>query len=610
MGISRLFLSDLNAQAFPSILFSLELSDSSGAFVADLKPTELTLYEDGQALQAAELKIQPRRLQFTLAVNAAPELAARPANPQPDSPASQMEGIRKALLAWTAAQVPAGGDYSLATSTGMQVIRANEPAQLAQALKDYQPDLAKSQSGLFSLSTALNLINERGLDETARPAILWVTPPLDETQSAGLAQLSAQAAKMGAAVFVWLVTPDFQNPPAGQEALQALADSTGGKLAMVNASEAFPALEDWFKPLRLLYQVRYLSHLQKGGAHTLSARVDRPNLQLSAGRELRFDLDVRPPNPMFVNPPALLERSWSAATSSQPSELGPQSMALEVVMEFPDGHPRELRATRLYQNDLMVAENTAEPFNRFTWKVDGLTQNESLKLHVEALDTIGLMGSSIEVPVEVRVAAKPETSLLPHVSTQGLIAVGAVLLAGLALGLVILGENRLRRRRQSKSVRRRMQDPVTQPVVILQESARARKPLSPPAWPRLERASSAPARLARLNENEQPAPGGPVPINRPELTFGRDAHLAIITLDDPSVQALHARLTQTREGDFLLQDEHSVAGTWVNYVALNGQGRKLLHGDLIHMGRVMFRFELAVPPPPREPLVSLVDEAL
>ena len=114
--------------------------------------------------------------------------------------------------------------------------------------------------------------------------------------------------------------------------------------------------------------------------------------------------------------------------------------------------------------------------------------------------------------------------------------------------------------------------------------------------------------MVRLSEAETPASDRPVPINRAEITFGSDAHLVVVTVDDSSVHPLHARLTRTREGDFVLSDEGSVAGTWVNYVQINGKGVRLRHGDLIHLGRAMFRFELTAPQPQRELVVSLVEE--
>ena len=607
-GSSRLILSGLNTSAFPNVTFSLELLNSSGVFVDNLKQTELLLHEDGLAVQPAGLELQPRRLQFSLAINAAPGLEAKPANPQPNSPTTQLEGIRQSLLSWAAQQTSAGGDFSLGSGRGMEVIRAREPAQLVEGLKAFQPDPSKAESSLFSLTTVLDLIGENGADETAKAAVLFITPPLDAKEASGLAVQSGRAEQSGVVVFVWEVVPDIKAPPPNQEALQMLADATGGKLALVSAESAsYPDLESWLKPLRQIYQVSYRSTVQKGSEHTLSAQINSPGLQLSADRELRFKLEVRPPNPMFVKPPMKVERAWSVETRQQPAVLSPQVVPLEVVVEFPDGFPRELKATRLYLNDKLAAENTSEPFNQFNWNLEDLTESAQVKLRVEAVDTLGLSGTSIEIPVEVSVAPKPVVSFLPHISTQGLIAVGAVLLAGVVLGLVILGESRLRKR-QSRGAKRRMKDPVTQPVPIPQVSARARKGLAGPSWPRMERATSSPARLVRLHDNEQPAPGSPVSVNRPELTFGSDSHLAIVVLEDASVQALHARLTRGQEGGFLLHDEKSVAGTWVNYVPLNGKPWKLEHGDLIHMGRVMFRFELTNPPPAHEPQVGPVED--
>jgi hypothetical protein len=36
----------------------------------------------------------------------------------------------------------------------------------------------------------------------------------------------------------------------------------------------------------------------------------------------------------------------------------------------------------------------------------------------------------------------------------------------------------------------------------------------------------------------------------------------------------------------------SSAGTWINYTPVSGEGACLEHGDLIHIGRVGFRFSL------------------
>jgi hypothetical protein len=610
LGISRLTLSKLETSAFPAISFYLELFDSQLNLVDDLTVAQVMLYEDQQPLQPKTLSLETRGVQFTIAINASPALGALVNNTE------QLSAVRKNLMDWSGGQSAEFGDFSLAGNTGLQLIRSRDPKEWSPALDAFRPDLAQSKPGLFALTTAMDLADEQSAPELFKPAILFITAPLSQDETAGMGNLAARAGQTGVPVFVWLVVADpnaaQSTPIPGFAELQSLADTTGGKLALVSAANGFPPLNDWLVPLKKIYRVEYQSTLRANGEHSLSARVDRPGLSLTAARDLRFILDVLAPNPMFINPPARLERTWSEESSGQPAVLGPQSVDLQILVEFPDGHKRALHATRLFVNDTLVAENTAAPFERFTWDLSSLDAGAKVNLRVEAEDTLGMMGSSIESPVEVVVAAPPESGLLARITPQGLIAVGAVLLAGAVLAVVLIGENRQHARKAGKNGPRRKNDPVTQPVTILQEPAAVRRPrraaAPSPSWPRGAGQMVAPARLIRLGENETPIQGSQLPVNRPELTFGSDPRKAVIALSDPSVCALHARILHTAEGEFFLADEGSVAGTWINYVPVNGQGVRLTHGDLIHFGRVTFRFELAEAPILPDPVIQLVDE--
>jgi predicted component of type VI protein secretion system len=46
-----------------------------------------------------------------------------------------------------------------------------------------------------------------------------------------------------------------------------------------------------------------------------------------------------------------------------------------------------------------------------------------------------------------------------------------------------------------------------------------------------------------------------------------------------------------------------VAGTWVNYEPVTREGRRLAHGDRIHLGQLLYRFDLNQPPAESEPKV-------
>ncbi len=183
------------------------------------------------------------------------------------------------------------------------------------------------------------------------------------------------------------------------------------------------------------------------------------------------------------------------------------------------------------------------------------------------------------------------------------------------LGLVLVGENRLRDRRK-RGDKRRMEDPVTQPVPIQQDKQSSR-PLGvhakraanePGSWPKTTPVPAVTARLIRVTEDEHAVPGSLIPLNRSEITLGSDARQAVILVEDPSVDKLHARLMHNDDGGFILSDEHSVAGTWVNYQPVAADGVRLAHEDLIHLGRVMFRFELSNASNGRQALVEPIEE--
>jgi hypothetical protein len=156
--------------------------------------------------------------------------------------------------------------------------------------------------------------------------------------------------------------------------------------------------------------------------------------------------------------------------------------------------------------------------------------------------------------------------------------------------------------------RNKFNDPVTQPVLISQDAPRKTGDHLSANWPRAAANAAVPARLVGIADAGSPIPRATILLTRPEITLGSDPKQAIQVLDNPSVDGLHARLFQSAEGDFYIADAGSVAGTWVNYAPVAREGIRLEHGDLIHLGRVSFRFELTSPRRIRQPVVTPIDE--
>jgi hypothetical protein len=171
------------------------------------------------------------------------------------------------------------------------------------------------------------------------------------------------------------------------------------------------------------------------------------------------------------------------------------------------------------------------------------------------------------------------------------VTLGAVGLAGAALVTTLLvGRRGNRHVPARKTGRRGGGDPLTAQVEEGSEE-RPRRALRGRAASALKQSD---AYLLRLKEDGQAITAPPIPISLPEMTFGSDPLHATRLLDDPSVSPLHARLKQ-ENGQFILADEKSTAGTWVNYEPLTAP-RPLHHGDILHIGRIAYRFMLRKPP--------------
>jgi hypothetical protein len=113
------------------------------------------------------------------------------------------------------------------------------------------------------------------------------------------------------------------------------------------------------------------------------------------------------------------------------------------------------------------------------------------------------------------------------------------------------------------------------------------------------------ASLIRINAEGQVLPVTPIALVEQEIIFGTDPAQCTQILDDPSVSLVHARLRQTEDGGFLLLDNGSVAGTWVNFEPIPREGYRLAHGDMVNFGQLIYRFILRVPPVISKPKIVI-----
>jgi hypothetical protein len=446
-------------------------------------------------------------------------------------------------------------------------------------------------------------------------AILFITPQMgDANLTAALEQHIQRAKENNIHIFVWYVDANTTFATTSAAAFNNLAIQTSGTMFQYSGEERFPDPEAYFAALRRIYTLTYTSRAKAAGEHTLGVQVTLPAGVL-ASADQKFNVDVLPPNPIPVTTALQITRKAPDDDPFNTDVLLPASQELEIIVEFPDGHQRALTRTTLYVDGLIMDENTVEPFNKFAWDLSAYKETAEHQIVVEAVDILGLSKASMAVPVIVTVVKPPSgpTALLAKYRTE--ITFGSIIFAGLVLFFILLsGRFRLSSIRAAQEARRAEADPLTQSVsagvndpiaVPSAEKKKKRSTLSKKAIPEPKSKKDAAASFIRINADGQVMPVAPISITEKETVFGTDPVQCTQIMDDPSISSVHARLRQTDDGGFLLQDNNSIAGTWVNYEPIPREGYRIAHGDMVHFGQLIYRFTLKVPPVIRNPKVTV-----
>jgi pSer/pThr/pTyr-binding forkhead associated (FHA) protein len=263
--------------------------------------------------------------------------------------------------------------------------------------------------------------------------------------------------------------------------------------------------------------------------------------------------------------------------------------------------------------------------------LSGYVESGVHQVQVHVVDNLGISGMSIVNQVRVDVNL-PRRTVWTMISQNGELLAGLVVLfSGAVLFMVFVMSGRINPSRINRSRKKKSQmvnqsqptvplkvkqssqrdnrtDPLTQPV----KGADAKQDENPRRlpqwmnrlhWPQRPVPTAAFAYLSRITENEQGGGAAPFPLSTNLVSIGRDSYQATLVFDDPSIDALHARMEKDKH-TYRLSDANSIAGTWVNYSPVSQEGTLLEHGDLIHIGRVGFRFTLREPTRSRKPVIT------
>lgn len=599
--------------SFPTVSALLDVFDAQRTFASGLNPEAVTVIEDGQPLPADSLTEIAVPMQIVVAVNQGTALDARNANGF-----SRFQRVAQVIAQWAQSRPPDLPDSLSLVSQAGPVINHAGAADFIVGLNGFQPDMRAARPNLQSLATALDVVSAQTPRLGMKRAVLFITPQMEDLNlAASLEPYIQRALENNIRIFIWYVDANTTFTTTSAAVFNNLAIQTGGSMFQYSGEERFPDPEAYFSGLRRTYALSYTSRLNSSGEHSLSAQVNLPSGMLTTA-EQRFNVDIQPPNPFPVAPPAQITRQAPADDPFNTQILLPATQQIEIIVEFPDGHVRPLTRTTLYIDGLIVDENTSEPFDVFTWDLNAYASSNQHQIVVEAVDVLGLSKTSMSIPVTVTVIKPPSGPAAFLAKYRTPITFGSIVLAGLVLFLILLsGRLRIPSLRAAQEARRASIDPLTQPIQVTKQdavsaAAAAGKSKKPRAKSKKTEAGSksgveAAATLIRLNPDGQAAAVAPIQLLEKEIVFGTDPVQCGQIMDDPSISSVHARLRQTDGGGYLLMDNHSTAGTWVNYEPVLRDGYRLAHGDMVHFGQLTYRFMLKIPPRASTPKITVQD---
>ena len=595
----------IDSNEFPKISALADVFAANGEFLKGLQASDMTAYEDGQPRPVDTLVETSVPAQIVVGINPGPPLGVRDG-----SGVARFSRAVEALGIWANAQ-PADSqdDLSLVSLSG-SLISHGSPRDWFISLDSFKPDFRSTTPNLQSLAIALDTVNAPSMQPGMKRAILFITPHMDDPAiDSTIAPFIQQAIDTKVRVFVWFLDAENQINSPSANAFRMLAQQTNGSFFSFSGTEIFPDPSGYYAPLRTTYSLTYTSAVTTSGDHTLGLKVDTPAGQITAP-DKTFRVEVLAPNPIFVSPPLQITRQ-PPADDPYAGEYTPTQQPVEIIVEFPDGHPRELKRTALYVDGNLVDENTKAPFEKFIWDLTPYEETGQLEISAEVEDVLGLSDSSIAIPVTMTVVQPPGglRGLVDRYRSE--IIIGGIALAGiLLLGILLRGRTNFGLFRRRRARRKQMEDPLTQPVIAISEppaSAVKKSKTQPPKAIFPARPArlvlDAPAYLTRLTNGGEPASAAPIPIAEKDMTFGTDPVQSKRVLDDPSIAPLHARIKQTEDGSFIIYDHGSIAGTWVNFEPITREGHRLAHGDTIHFGQLVYRFDLNPAPILPEPKI-------
>jgi hypothetical protein len=576
-------LSDLNLTKFPYIEANLDIHAPDGSFVSGLTADSVSILEDGKNDAISDLREMKVGLQVTVAINASPAFANRNT-----LGITRYEYLVEYLNLWAEKQKEITiDDLSLLTNTGIKQTHLKDVTSWQTAFLAFTPDLKNSIPSPDLLGQAVDIALEYSSDVKVDKAVLYITPLPETPLGPVLNDVIARANQAKTHIFVWMVTSKNLYTDPRAEELRQLAIQTGGQFIAFSGTEEMPLISTLLEPLRSIYHVMFKSGISQSGQHNLVGQV-RLTDQTVTSLPVPFNVTIQPPKPIFLNLPTQIIRSTTITDKDQLDHLTPPDQPVEVIIEYPDGHKRNLTSSRLFVDGKVVSENTSSPFERFTWDISAYKSNANHRLQVEVIDELGLTNRSNEEPVDVVIVLPAINRWADFLNGGGIyLLLGVIFAAGVLSTVLFLNWRNRSRGSAANQPAVSRKDPVTQPVKIRQDQKKNIRTSPNHQNPSQKTASF----LILLDRDFQPVSGYDIPLGERRFTIGSDQLLADVVIKDAGVAARHTEIWTDHQGNYFAANVVPESPTLVNDKPVPDEGCRLFNDDLVRIGSAVYKYQ-------------------
>lgn len=549
-----ILIDSLETSEFPQHKLTFRYLSPGMPLLSPLLLDQVTIHENGKEIKLDQLTTVYKGIHFAVVLNPNNDLGMAD-----DQGFTRLSRAKTALNQLSSSlQNDPANRFSLFINPDLAYPDMLSFAALMNALNGYQENIRVMTSSLDSLEQALNHLTS--LEDSQEKVLLFITPAIQNQNIDRFESLATQAKEKGIVINVWMVAnSDFRETTTGQKVLTAVA-STGGSIFISNGSVTFPDPGNIIEGIGYSYSASYTSQVSTSGTQQLVLSV-KPSAQAEILSEpLNFELQVEPIQADFLNLPNEL-----TVVMQVDSGLIPDALPVEVVLSFPDRHPRKIQSVELWVNGDRVQVNSQPPYGSFILDLAQYSDVPQLQLEARVQDVLGLTGKSslITIPItwdDTAIVEASKANLWP------LIPIGLALGIIVIVGLVV------------KPWRKRIKTKPPEIIPPIRETQTL-----PPSQDYL-------ATFSRMEDNHTPSAEKPHEITQEITLIGKDPSLASWVIEDEALEPLHAEVRIFPDGQARITDFNTTCGTWVNFVKVSPRGIELYKGDLVKLGNHFYRY--------------------